>query len=107
MNISPRDVVLINGEFFYVHATSTKKTLTGESVTISGVNINGVKDDGVPVEDGNIQPFMVNLPKQDAERLFDRDRQLIRLVTAGPSRGRARGIQQPHPQHSVAYPAAL
>lgn len=82
MNISPRDVVLINGEFFYVHATSTKKTLTGESVTISGVNINGVKDDGVPVEDGNIQPFMVNLPKQDAERLFDRDRQLIRLATA-------------------------
>ena len=107
MNISPRDVVLINGEFFYVHATSTKKTLTGESVTISGVNINGVKDDGVPVEDGNIQPFMVNLPKQDAERLFDRDRQLIRLVTAAHHGDGLEAYNNQHPQHSVAYPAAL
>lgn len=82
MGITPRDVVLINGEFFYVHAIDTRKTLTGESATVSGVNINGVKNEGVPVEDGNVQPFMVNLPKQDAERLFDRDRRLIRLATA-------------------------
>lgn len=82
MNISPRDVVLINGEFFYVHATDTKKTLTGESVTISGVNADGVKHEGIPVEDGNVQPFMVNLHKQYAERLFDRERRLTCLATA-------------------------
>lgn len=40
-----------------------------------------MKHEGIPIEDGNVQPFMVNLPKQDAERLFDQERRLTCLST--------------------------